>query len=32
VQRAYALLFGREADGAEVKLALEFLHKPPATG
>ena len=28
VQHAYALLFGREPERIEVKLGLEFLHKP----
>ena len=28
VQRAYLLLFGREPEGTELKLALEFLRKP----
>jgi len=30
VQRAYRLLFGREPERAEMKLALEFLGKPDA--
>ena len=30
VQRAYLLLFGREPEGTELKLALEFLRKPGA--
>ena len=28
VQRAYRLLFGREPEETEAKLALEFLRKP----
>src|SRR2546426_8190828 len=30
VERGYRLLFGREPEGSEVKLALEFLRKPAA--
>ena len=28
VERAYLVLFAREPDRAEMKLALEFLHRP----
>ncbi len=31
-QQAYMLLFGRNADAAELKLALGFLHGPPGAG
>ena len=30
IERGYRLLFGREPEGSEVKLALEFLRKPAA--
>ena len=30
VRKAYRLLYGREADERETRLALEFLGKPPA--
>ena len=31
IQQAYRLLFGREPEKAESKVALEFLRKPAAT-
>jgi len=30
IERAYRLLFAREPEASEVKLALDFLRKPPA--
>jgi hypothetical protein len=32
VQHAYELLFGRDPEKAELKVALEFLRKPPVEG
>ncbi len=32
VRRAYQMLFGRDADPSELKIALEFLRRPAAAG
>ena len=32
IQEVYALLFGRPPETVEIKLALEFLHRPAEIG
>ena len=32
IEETYALLFGRPPENVEIKLALEFLHRPAGSG